>query len=314
MTMATHSQAIEKASGNGKTPAKAGPMTLKAFLESPGCQAKLAEVASRYLKPGDLTRLALMAVSRQPDLLKCSQTSILRALMDAASLGVAPGGVMGRGYLVPRMNKNTKQLECSFDPGWRGLCDVARRDARVKKIDAKVVYAGDVFHYEEGTNQTVRHVPTLDPQARGDVIAAYAIAKVEDELQVEVLTRADIEKIRAVSMAKHGPWADWFDQMARKSAVRRLCKYLPYNPLLEIALEHATDVESGERTAADLALATNETASRAAQLAASLQAKAAADATPEPTAVVESEPAAEGQEASVEIDPLTGEVVPPEVS
>ena len=213
--------------------------TLRSFLESDGAQAKLAEVATKYMTAGDLVRLTLVAASRQPDLMKCSQTSILRALMDAATLGIMPGGTMGRGYLVPRKNKVNGTLEACFDPGYRGLIDVARRSGKVKKFDAKVVYAGDLFEYEEGTNQTLRHVPNLEAGKRGDVVAAYAIAKLEDgEPQIEVLTRADIDKIRNSSAAKGGgPWLTWFEEMARKSAARRLCKWLPYDPMLEKAME-----------------------------------------------------------------------------
>lgn len=292
MTTAAPSKAIEKSNGNGAKPA---PLTLKAFLEGTGAKAKLGEVATKIMKPEDLVRLALMAASRQPDLLKCSHTSILRALMDAAALGIAPGGVMGRGYLVPRKNKKTGELECCFDPGWRGLCDVARRDTRVKKIDAKVVYEGDVFEYEEGTSQTLRHVPTLTAQERGKVVAAYAIAKVEDELQIEVLTLADIEKIRKVSMAQSGPWSNWYEEMARKSAVRRLCKYLPYNPQLEKALEHATDVESGVRTTFDVTTVGDKPAPRTQALAASVAAKTAALKEPEPPAESEADVAERGE-------------------
>lgn len=270
----TPSKAIEKSNGT-----KSAPMTLRAFLEGSNAKAKLAEVATRSMKPEDLTRLALMAASRQPDLLKCSHTSILRALMDAAALGIAPGGVMGRGWLVPRKNKKNGDLECCFDPGWRGLCDIARRDKRIKKIDAKVVYDGDEFEYEEGTNQTVRHVPTLDAERRGDIVAAYAIAKIDDDLQVEVLLKSDIEKIRKVSMMQGGPWKDWYEEMARKSAVRRLCKYLPYNPLLERALEHATDAESGVRTTIDVTEIGAQPQPRAKALAASIAGKAAAQNT-----------------------------------
>lgn len=259
------SQAIEKTNG------KPAPLTLKAFLEGPQAKTKLAEVATRFLKPEDLVRLALMAASRQPDLFKCSHTSILRALMDAAAMGIAPGGVMGRGYLVPRKNKHNGELEACFDPGWRGLCDIARRDPRVKKIDAKAVYEVDSFEYEEGTSQRIVHIPVLDAEERGQVVAAYAIAKVDDELQIEVLTRSDIEKIRNSSMAKGGPWASWYEEMARKSAVRRLCKYLPYNPILERALEQSTDVDSGDRSLPDPTA--EERAPRAKSLAASIRAK-----------------------------------------
>ena len=260
--------------------------TLKAFLESPSALAKLSEVATRLMKPQDLVRLALMAASRQPDLLKCSHTSIIRALMDAAAMGIAPGGTMGRGYLVPRKNKQTQELEACFDPGWRGLCDIARRSGQVKRIDAKVVYASDHFEYEEGTSQTLKHVPSLGGSERGEIIASYAIAKFADgEMQIEVLPRADIEKIRAVSMAKSGPWAAWFEEMARKSAVRRLCKYLPYDPMLERALEHATEAESGERTVIDVAAIDAERKPRAKVLAETIRAKVAADgAGPAPDA------------------------------
>jgi recombinational DNA repair protein RecT len=58
----------------------------------------------------------------------------------------------------------------------------------------------------------------------------------------------------------------WYDEMARKSSVRRLCKYLPYMPELEYAIEKATAAESHEdTTTATPALDTG--VSRAAQLA-----------------------------------------------
>jgi recombination protein RecT len=282
--MANQSNGIERVA------AKAAPMTLKAFLDSPGARGKLAEVASRYMRPDDLVRLTLMAASRQPEILKCSHHSILRALMDAAAMGIAPGGTMGRGYLVPRKNRSTQELEACFDPGWRGLCDIARRSGQVKKIDAKVVYAADLFEYEEGTTQTLKHIPTLDAEDRGEIVAAYAIAKFADgEMQIEVLTRKDIEKIKGTSMAKGGPWASWFDEMARKSAVRRLCKYLPYDPMLERALEHATDTESGIRTTIDPNAIAEQP--RAKSLAESIRARTHGHSEP-PPATEDTAPAA----------------------
>jgi recombination protein RecT len=221
--------------------------TLKQFLSRDAVKARLAECAGKAMKPEALVRMALMAASRQPDLLQCTQESILRALMDAASMGIAPGGVMGRGYLVPRWNSKSQKKEAQFDPGWRGLSDIAKRSGAVKRIDAKVVYEGDAFDYVEGTEQMLRHVPTLDGE-RGGILAAYAIATFSDgEKQIEVMTRADLDKIRKSSAAKGGPWVDWPEEMSRKSAVRRLCKYLPYTPELEEALAKATeaDVDDG---------------------------------------------------------------------
>lgn len=258
-------QAIEK---NGKA-----PLTLKAFLESPQAKAKLAEVATRHLRPEDLIRLALMAASRQPELMRCSHTSILRALLDAAAMGVAPGGVMGRGWIVPRKNRHTGELEACFDPGWRGLIDIARRSGAVKSIEAVAVYEADEFSIELGDEGKIVHRPALDVEDRGEVVAAYAVATFTDgSKQREFLTRADLNKIRNTSMAKSGPWKDWGEEMARKSAVRRLAKYLPYDPVLDRALEHATDVESGVRTVVDTTAA--EKQPRAKALASAIKAKA----------------------------------------
>lgn len=235
MTMTTTNQ-------NQQVQRQKGP-TLRDFLNSPTAQAKLAEVAKAHMKAEDLTRMALMALSRQPDLAKCSQTSILRALIDAAELGIKPGGLMGRGYLVPRKNRKNGELECHFDPGYRGLVDIARRSGQVRRLEAHVVHEKDVFELEYGDEPRLLHKPTLigDP---GQVIAAYAVAQFADgSKQVEVLTRREIDKVKASSASQNGPWSNWYDEMAKKTAVRRICKLLPFSDELERALLAAGEVD-----------------------------------------------------------------------
>ena len=40
--------------------------------------------------------------------------------------------------------------------------------------------------------------------------------------------RADVEKVRASSKAgKFGPWVEWWDEMAKKTVIRRMAKRLP---------------------------------------------------------------------------------------
>lgn len=250
--------------------------TLKDFLSSPEVQSRLAQVANKAITAEELTRLALMAASRQPDLAKCSPNSILRSLMDASALGVKPGGTLGRGYLVPRMNKKTGELECSFDPGWRGLVDIARRSGQIISIDAKPVYQNDYFEIEFGTDAKLKHKPILEGE-RGKIIAAYAVAKFKDgSYQVEVLTAQDLKKIREVSRAKFGPWIDWEDEMSRKSAVRRLCKYLPFEKDLEKALELDSDEDAIGREFISMDTPSAEEKPRTKQLAEKIRAKAAA--------------------------------------
>lgn len=216
---------------------------LKSFLDAPAVRAKLAEAAGRAMKPEDLIRLALVAASRTPDLKKCSNESILRSLLDAAALGIKPGGLMGRGYLVPRKNNKNNTVECNFDPGWRGLIDIARRSGQIRRIEAHVVYQKDEFHFERNPLTTLRHVPT-DDEDPGPVTRAYAVAEFTGgEVQIEIVPKRDLDKIRKLG-AGGGPWSSWYDEMARKTAVRRLCKYLPYDPQLDAAIE-ASDRSDG---------------------------------------------------------------------
>jgi len=43
---------------------------------------------------------------------------------------------------------------------------------------------------------------------------------------MEWMSRRHIDRVRAVSKAKNGPWLKWYDEMAKKSAIHRLAKRL----------------------------------------------------------------------------------------
>lgn len=290
MTQPTTAQKTDDKKSTDLAATKKYASPLHAFLDHTNVRAKLAEVANAAMRPEDLVRLCLMAASRQPELLQCTQESVLRALMDAAALGIRPGGLMGRGYLLPRRNNKVKPsvLECYFDPGWRGLIDIARRSGEIKSVAAHVVYAKDRFHVAFGSTPRLDHEPVLEGD-RGEIVAAYAIAEFKDgSVQTEVLTKGDIHKIRAVSAAENGPWKDWEDEMSRKSAVRRLCKYLPFDPILEKAIEVATSSDANAPMIRDAHFVPDLTPGHAQALEERLR-----GAPP------------------VEVDPETGEIVPP---
>ena len=230
-------------------PARRKLSTIKRFLDNDTFRKQLASLAGQFMKPEDMIRLVMVATSRSPELLNCTPESILRCLMDAAVLKIRPGGVMGRGYLVPRRNKKLGgAMEACFDPGWRGLIDIARRSGEIKSIRAHVVYSNEKCHVQFGTDEKIDHEPILDGGDRGEPMFAYAVAEFKDgSTQQEVVSKADLDRIRRVSAAGNGgPWGEWWDEMARKSAVRRLCKYLPYSDDLDRAAHLATKVEAGD--------------------------------------------------------------------
>lgn len=263
---------------NGGAPIQETPKyanTLQAFLDRKDVRATLAQVAEKFMKPEELVRLALMAASRNQDLLKCSPESILRCLMDAAAMGIVPGGSNGRGYLIPRQNKHTKKLEATFDPGWRGFEDIARRTGKVHHFDAHEVYAADEYDVKLGDNPSITHIPNYDAEDRGAIVAGYAIAYYTDgSKQLEPLSKKDIASIRAVSAAgAGGPWGKsegggpWEGEMVRKSCVRRLCKHLPvYDPIMEKALAMTADLDIDAKPALPSGMTPGDTASLEAAL------------------------------------------------
>ncbi|WP_407523682.1 recombinase RecT [Methylobacterium oryzisoli] len=79
-----------------------------------------------------------------------------------------------------------------------------------------------------GDEERIEHEPKLDGP-RGAPRATYAIAKTKDGgIYREVMSLEEIEKVRRVSRAANkGPWVDWWEEMARKTVLRRLAKRLP---------------------------------------------------------------------------------------
>jgi len=208
-----------------------------------------AKILPRHMNPDRLIKVALLAMSRQPLLLSCTQLSLMQSMMAAAQLGLEPDGVLGSAYLVPYKNNKTGNYEAQLIPGYRGLIDLARRSGQIARIEAHVIREKDEFDFAFGLEMRLSHKPHF-PDDAGQIIGAYALAELKDgSKQVEVMSRADIDAIRNRSKAKdHGPWATDYSEMARKTVVRRLIKYLPLSVELATAVELDNRAELGTGT------------------------------------------------------------------
>ena len=98
------------------------------------------------------------------------------------------------------------------------MVSLALASGLVRDVQGYVVRSEDEFHVELGSEPKVRHVPCLLPRC-GEVIASYAVATLTSGGRIlEVLGRADLEKIRAMSPAgESGPWSTWADEQAKRS-------------------------------------------------------------------------------------------------
>ena len=204
------------------------------------CKGRMSEVLPAHMTADRMVKVALIAANQNPQILNCTPQSIMQSMMTASSLGLEPNGALGSAYLVPY------KTSCQLIVGYRGLIDLARRSGQVKSVFAHCVYEGDQFEVVYGLTPKLEHRPTIKGD-RGDIVAAYAVAVMSDDTtQHEVMTIADIELIRARSAAgKSGPWKSDFGEMARKTVVRRLMKYLPLSPEMAKAYELDATAEAG---------------------------------------------------------------------
>lgn len=214
---------------------------------------KIAALVPKHVKPERLVKVALAAIFRTPGLLECNPLSLLNAFVECSQLGLECGGVLGQAYLVPYNNKVKREGEsdrwekcAQFILGYRGMIALARRSGEIASIEANVVREGDLFEERKGTEAFIKHVPNRDTAEVKALRLVYAVAKLTSgETVVEVMSRAEVDKIRARSKSKdNGPWVSDYDEMARKTVVRRLFKYLPVS--IEV---QATVNEDDERDA-----------------------------------------------------------------
>jgi len=181
----------------------------------------MKEVLPSFLTPERMLKIAMLAATRQPELYQCTTVSIMQAVMTAAEVGLECSGTMGQGYLIPYKTTAT------FIPGYRGLIALMVRDGDVKQVTVHLVYEKDEFSIDYFGDSPITHRPCITGD-RGPMIGAYAAATMPDgSIQVEYMNKSEIDAIKSRSKASGGPWATDYGEMARKTPVRRLAKYVP---------------------------------------------------------------------------------------
>lgn len=237
---------------------------LKGLLDKAMPQIRLA--LPKHMTAERMLRVALTAAQRNPDLLKCDQLSFVGSVVQASQLGLEPDGILGHAYLVPFNNSQTGRKEVQLIAGYKGLIDLARRSGHVTSISAHVVYEKDEFTFVYGIDEKLHHVPHMKGD-RGEPVAVYAVAKMKDGgYAFDVMSKAEVEKIRASSkQANKGPWKDHWGEMARKTAIRRLVKYLPLSPELQKAVSLDELADAGVPQTLDIEVESSEVVAEATE-------------------------------------------------
>jgi len=198
---------------------------------------QFATALPKHVNSERFVRIAITTIRQNPKLAKCSQDSLLGALMVSAQLGLEPG-TLGQCYLIPFENKKAGTVECQFQIGYKGLIELLRRSGQLSDIYSYTVYENDDFNIEYGLSRTLTHKPNFDE--RGEIKGFYAVAILKDGAKAfEYMTKDEVikheEKYRKGSY-KNDVWNKNFEEMAQKTVVKKLLKWLPVSvEFLEMA-------------------------------------------------------------------------------
>lgn len=197
---------------------------MKKYVQS--MSGEIAKALPSVMTPERFTRIVLSTLSSNPKLAQCTPNSFLASMMTAAQLGVEPNTPLGQAYLIPYRNHGT--MECQFQIGYKGLIDLAYRSGEVTLVQAHEVCENDDFTYSFGLNPDLHHIPADGD--RGNVTHYYAIWKGKNGgFGFEVMSREDVEKHgkRFSKSYNNSPWQTNFDEMAKKTVLKKALKYAP---------------------------------------------------------------------------------------
>lgn len=203
------------------------PLFVEAVTDQSVTWAKESQFAIQYFQRNDY--LAKTALS--------NPTSAQNAIINVAAIGITLNPASKLAYLVPRDG-----MVC-LDISYMGLLHLAQSAGSIRWGQCKLVYSNDTYE-----SNGLDIAPTHKYNAfgdRGSVVGGYCTVKTADgDYLTEEMSLAEIKATEATSKAKNGPWKNFWEEMARKTIVKRASKYWPRAERLDNAI-HAINEDEG---------------------------------------------------------------------
>lgn len=243
---------------------------LSELFSHPEFAKRLNDAIPQHFNGERLLRTMVTAAQKTPKLAKVNPMSMLGACITIAALGLEPNTPLQYAHLIPFEKRKkvggqwvTERVDVQLIIGYQGYLDLIERSDKLDSFHVDVVYEGDEFSYEYGSNQHLKHIHKS--QHRGDPKVlpthAYFWCKMKSGgerftvmTQAELLQRRlrsqgyqtalkaydedkrnnrDPEKNKTYSEA---PWVRDFAAMSMKTAVREAQKWVPKSVELAAAM------------------------------------------------------------------------------
>lgn len=128
-------------------------------------------------------------------------------------------------YFLPYGNEITSVLD------YKTLMALIKKHTNVKSIDAQLVYENETFDVEQGKVVEHKQNPFASKEQKGNLVGAYSIFTLDDGSKDYYFANLEeINKVKECSKSassQYSPWNTWFDEMVKKTVIRKGMKFYP---------------------------------------------------------------------------------------
>lgn len=206
---------------------------IRDVLTHPDVIEQMKKLGEKTLDPVRLARIVMTCIRVNPELAKCSLSSLLVCLLLAQQFELEPG--TGQCYLIPRGG------HCTFMIGYQGYIEIIARAHPGSTIEAHPLYSNDKFVARRGYEGDKSLNIFLHEEAfpdRGELIGYYAYFRpIKGQPKYERMTLAEVNAI-ATASGNRNVWGKHPVEMGRKTLIRRLQKFIPKTELILDADDH----------------------------------------------------------------------------
>lgn len=172
--------------------------------------------------------------------------SVQNALRNASAIGISLNPASKHAYLVPRSGS------ICLDISYMGLLHLAQSTGSIEWGQAKLVYQADEYKNQGIDKAPLHQYPAFG--ARGDLVGAYCTVKtatgayLTEEMSIEQIMK--IKERSESGKQNKGAWSTDFEEMCRKTVVKRASKYWTKVDRLNSAIEYL-NTDGGEGISKD---------------------------------------------------------------
>lgn len=199
------------------------------FMTSGVVQKKVNDIIGDEKRGARFISSIVSAVSTNPMLKECENSSILSAALLGESLNLSPSPQLGNYYLVPYNEKNRGQV-AQFQLGYKGYIQLAIRSGQYKKLNVLAIKEGELIKYDPLNEEIeVQLIDDEEKREKAKTIGYYAMFEYINGFRKTMYwSKTKMEK-HALQYSKgyqakkgYTFWEKDFDAMAYKTMLRQL--------------------------------------------------------------------------------------------